>query len=204
MPTQTFFRLPAEKRERLTEAAWKEFTTVRLAEASINRIIHGAQIPRGSFYQYFADKEDLFFYLLDTMYEECLVLAGEALSEARGDLFDAVPLVFDRLFGGETREKLAREMELLRVNDTMDMSQILVERAQPGPKLEELLRQADPSGFRQTDEAFFREVVVLLIFNLMYAMREMLCGGELAEQRERLCTRVDIVRRGSLREERLA
>ena len=45
--------------------------------------------------------------------------------------------------------------------------------------------------------------MVLLIFNLMYAMREMLCGGELAEQRERLCTRVDIVRRGSLREERL-
>ena len=204
MPTQTFFRLPAEKRERLTEAAWEEFTRVRLAEASINRIIHSAQIPRGSFYQYFEDKEDLFFYLLDTMYEECLILAGEVLTEARGDLFAAVPLVFDRLFGGELHEKLAREMELLRLNNTLDMSQILVERAQPGPKLQDLLRQADASGFRRTDEAFFREVVELLIFNLMYAMRDMLCGGDFAAERARLCSRVDIVRRGSLREERIS
>ena len=204
MPTQTFFRLPEEKRERLTAAAWEEFTRVSLAEASINRIVHSAQIPRGSFYQYFADKEDLFFYLLDAMYDECLVLAGEALAEARGDLFDAVPKVFDRLFDGMIREKLAREMELLRLNNTMDMSQILVERAQPGPRLEGLLRQADVSGMRRTDEAFFREVVELLIFSLMYAMRDMLCGGDFAAERARLGLRVDIIRRGSLREERIS
>ena len=204
MPTQTFFRLPAEKRERLTEAAWKEFTSVSFIDASINRIVRDAQIPRGSFYQYFEDKEDLFFYLLDAMYDECLVLADEALTEAGGDLFDAVPLVFDRLFDGAIRAKLAREMELLRLNNTMDMSQILVERAQPGPRLESLLRQADASGFRQADESFFREVVELLIFNLMYAMRDMLCGGDFAAERARLCSRVDIVRRGSLREERIS
>ena len=203
MPTQTFFRLPEEKRARLTAAAWEEFTRTPFSEASINRIIHSAQIPRGSFYQYFEDKEDLFFYLLDTLYDACLALAGEALSEAGGDLFDATPAVFDRLFGGEVRQELTQGMELLRMNDTMDMSQILVERAQPGPKLEALLRRADASGFRRTDEAFFREVVVLLIFNLMFAMREMLCGGDFAAQRERLCSRIEIVRRGSLREERL-
>ena len=81
------------------------------------------------------------------------------------------------------------------------VGQILVERAKPGPALEALLRRADVSRLRQTDEAFFREVVELLIFNLMYAMREMLCGGDFAMQRARLCSRVDIVRRGSLREE---
>ena len=34
MPTQTFFRLPEEKRERLTEAAWEEFMSVPFADAS--------------------------------------------------------------------------------------------------------------------------------------------------------------------------
>ena len=201
MPTQTFFRLPEEKRARLTEAAWKEFTSVRFADASINRIVRDARIPRGSFYQYFGGKEDVFFLLLDSLYEACLSLAAGALDEAKGDLFDAVPLVYDRLFSDVSRRKLARGMELLRRNDTMDISQLLVERARPGPQLDALLQRADLSNFRRADEAFFRDVVTLLIFNLMFSMREALCGGQLAAERERLCARVDIVRQGSVKKE---
>lgn len=200
MPTQTFFRLPAEKRERLTQAAWREFSSVRLSEASINRIVRDAQIPRGSFYQYFADKDDLFFHLLDTLYGSCLALAENALRQARGDLFDAVPLAFDRLFSDAARQELARGMELLRRNDTMDMSQILIERAKPCPQLEELLRQADVSALRQDDQSFFHDVVALLIFALMAAMREVLCGGSFEAERARLCSRVELVRRGSTKE----
>ena len=59
MPTSTFFRLPEEKRERLMDAAWAEFTSTSFTDASINRIIHSARIPLGSFYQYFQYKEDL-------------------------------------------------------------------------------------------------------------------------------------------------
>ena len=65
MPTGTFFRLPEEKRMRLVESAWEEFTHISYADVSINKIIQAAGIPRGSFYQYFDGKEDLFFYLLD-------------------------------------------------------------------------------------------------------------------------------------------
>ena len=63
MPTGTFFRLPEEKRMRLMESAWEEFTHISYADVSINKIIQAAGIPRGSFYQYFDGKEDLFFYL---------------------------------------------------------------------------------------------------------------------------------------------
>ena len=69
MPTATFFRLPEEKRERLIEACWSELTRVRFNEVSINRIIAAAHIPRGSFYQYFEDKEELIRYLLEDMRE---------------------------------------------------------------------------------------------------------------------------------------
>ncbi|MCR5825540.1 MAG: TetR/AcrR family transcriptional regulator [Oscillospiraceae bacterium] len=201
MPTQTFFRLPEEKRTRLTQAAWQEFSSVRFSEASINRIVHAAQIPRGSFYQYFADKDDLFFFLLDTLYEDCLTLASEALERAEGNLFDAVVIVFDLLFTGKTQQELAQGMELLRRNDTMDMSQVLFDRSRHCAKLEELLCRADIDMLRRNDAAFFRDVATLLISNLMLAMREMLCGGSYEAERATLCTRVDIVQRGSTKEE---
>ena len=38
------------------DAAWAEFTSTSFTDASINRIIHSARLPRGSFYQYFQDK----------------------------------------------------------------------------------------------------------------------------------------------------
>ena len=64
MPSTTFYNLPEEKRERLMAAARAEFLRVPYEDASINRIIREAGIPRGSFYMYFTDKEDLVRYLM--------------------------------------------------------------------------------------------------------------------------------------------
>lgn len=64
MPKQTFFNLSEEKKSRLLEAAYAEFSKVSLEEASINVIVQQSDISRGSFYQYFEDKEDLYFYCL--------------------------------------------------------------------------------------------------------------------------------------------
>ena len=65
MPKQTFFNLPEEKRQHLIEAAKKEFSQVPLMKASVANIIKMAGIPRGSFYQYFENIEDLYSYLLE-------------------------------------------------------------------------------------------------------------------------------------------
>lgn len=70
MPTDTFFRLPTEKRQRIFQAAITEFASHSYKEASINRIIKEAQIPRGSFYQYFDGKEDLFFHIFEQISKE--------------------------------------------------------------------------------------------------------------------------------------
>ena len=48
MPTERFLRLPKEKIEAIRIAAAKEFIRVPLEEASINRIVHDANISRGS------------------------------------------------------------------------------------------------------------------------------------------------------------
>lgn len=64
MPTRTFFDLPAERRDRLVEAAIGEFAERSFAEASLSRIARRSRIPKGSFYQYFEDKLDLYRWLI--------------------------------------------------------------------------------------------------------------------------------------------
>lgn len=59
VPKETFFNLAEEKKEKIINAAKKEFKRVPLEQASIKNIVEDAGIARGSFYQYFESKEDL-------------------------------------------------------------------------------------------------------------------------------------------------
>ena len=63
MPTQTFFHLPKENKK-TNRGCENRVSRVPLKEASIANIVKLADIPRGSFYQYFEDKEDLYFITL--------------------------------------------------------------------------------------------------------------------------------------------
>jgi len=87
MPKQTFFHLAADKQETLILAAKEEFSRVPLHGASIANIIKSAGIPRGSFYQYFDDKEDLYFYLLSEISKKNTERFLSILKENNGDLF---------------------------------------------------------------------------------------------------------------------
>jgi AcrR family transcriptional regulator len=72
MPKNTFFNLPEEKRERIIEAAIDEFAEYTYHKASINRIVEKSDIAKGSFYQYFKDKKDLFKYIIELSSEKKL------------------------------------------------------------------------------------------------------------------------------------
>jgi AcrR family transcriptional regulator len=87
MPKPTFFNLPKEKQDLLMNVAKKEFSRVPFYEASISNIIKEAGIPRGSYYQYFEDKEDVFFYLLDIFSQHSYELFISFLKRNDGDLF---------------------------------------------------------------------------------------------------------------------
>ena len=87
MPKKTFFRLPAEKQQRLLKAAHAEFSRVPFNEASVSNIIKAAEIPRGSFYQYFEDKADIFFYDLSLLRDSSKQDLEQLLLDTKGDLF---------------------------------------------------------------------------------------------------------------------
>lgn len=90
MPRLTFFNLPDHKKQTLLDAAIEEFSRVPLQDASIANIVKAADIPRGSFYQYFENKEDLYLYLLEVELKEKRNKYITKLEEHHGDIFHAV------------------------------------------------------------------------------------------------------------------
>ncbi len=89
MPKATFLNLPVEKQTLLLNAAKVEFSRAPLHEASISNIVKEAGIPRGSFYQYFEDKEDVFFYLLEGESKRVIENFYSLLKINNGELFES-------------------------------------------------------------------------------------------------------------------
>jgi AcrR family transcriptional regulator len=64
VPKPTFWNLPEAKRTRITDLAIAEFARWPYPQASLSRIVQQAGIAKGSMYQYFADKFDLYHWLV--------------------------------------------------------------------------------------------------------------------------------------------
>lgn len=80
MPTQTFLNLDKEKQERIIDAAINEFSLRSYDEAKISNIIRDSKIPRGSFYQYFIDKMDIYKYIFTKMGEKKMLSMGDSIN----------------------------------------------------------------------------------------------------------------------------
>lgn len=116
MPKQTFFNLPKEKRDRIIAVAKEVFSKNSYEEASINQIVKLAQIPRGSFYQYFEDKDDLYGYLSSQMFLRLINAARQKLPECDYDPFKLseqfLPSWLEELFIGEDSSFYYRRLEM--------------------------------------------------------------------------------------------
>ncbi len=62
MPKKTFLRLDEDKQERVVRAAISEFHENGFEKAKIEAIADNAGVAKGSIYQYFEDKKELFMY----------------------------------------------------------------------------------------------------------------------------------------------
>lgn len=78
MPNQTFFNIPDQKRQIITDIAIAEFAAHDYKSASITKIVRQAKIAKGSFYQYFEDKKELYIYLVDLATQEKLAFLQKA------------------------------------------------------------------------------------------------------------------------------
>lgn len=134
MPKDTFFNLDGAKQKKIFEAAVDEFSQRRFSEASINQVVKNAKISRGSFYQYFDNKEDLYLYTLKQIGKEKLNIisrVGELKPDA--DFFDGYIYMFRAaLEWSIEKPKYYRIGMLMELDDSRFVSE---------------LRKALPEGF---------------------------------------------------------
>ena len=109
MPTPTFYNLPEVKRRHFLDIAIDEFAAHDYNQASISRIVARAGIAKGSLYQYFADKRDLYFYLLELASAEKSAFFTAFPMDTAGDLFAYLRDMFRAGLGFEfSNPKLAQ------------------------------------------------------------------------------------------------
>lgn len=163
MPKELFLTLPSEKQARILEAALIEFSKEKFYDASINQIIKTADISRGSFYQYFEDKEDLFFYILGNIVEnQGAAFINRMLQNRPGEVFLVYRelLIFNLSMLSDVKYKGLFKNLYLSMNYQLQekVAQIFSE------KRRKLLSKA-PLGFKKElgyEERYFKELINIM------------------------------------------
>lgn len=70
MPNPAFFNLSEDKKDLIISVAIEVFSSANYDTASINQICKKSNIAKGSFYQYFTDKLDLYIYIMTLAIEK--------------------------------------------------------------------------------------------------------------------------------------
>lgn len=196
MPSSTFFNLPEAKREKLLSAARAEFSRTSYGETSINRIIREAGIPRGSFYMYFTDKEDLFLYLMRS-YGERVEALLEALLEAHsGDPFAAALALFDHMQARWEEEQYQELFQIIRQNEQIRPN-IFLCRGEEGV-VARLRDKIDLSLLNLQEEQDLGYILLLLLSVTGGALMRA-ASGEAPAARTQLVHLFAILRRGAAR-----
>lgn len=147
MPKQTFFNLGPAKREAIIDAAVREFARQPYEQASLTKIVETCGIAKGSMYQYFDGKRDLYLYIVDLAYEGKRRYVGKAFEEG-GDIFTVLeeyyrqsyqfaqdhPLFHQvaNKFWDSKAEELHGELEKGRLSRAKDFAEFLSEAMTSG------------------------------------------------------------------------
>lgn len=90
MPTKLFFELNRDKQIKILSAAISEFATHGYTNSSTNSIVKNCGISKGSLFKYFDNKEELYFYILDTVTAEFAESIGAQAVNLSHELFERI------------------------------------------------------------------------------------------------------------------
>lgn len=198
MPTETFYRLPEQKRQRLLDAIRRELVRVPFSKLSVNRVIRDAEIPRGSFYQYFADREDLYRYVISDYAAFMETSVKQALIDSRGDIFSAT------LAGFEITVLFAKQQEnmmlLANLFSEVDFKRFFSEgcpHERPMFVTSELLPLIDVTRLEIKSPEDISEMLEILISMARFSAFELFSAADRENEiREKLHRKIEILKRG--------
>lgn len=206
MPSNTFFNLTKEKQNNIIEASLKEFKRVLLKDASINKIIKDANIPRGSFYNYFEDINDLYVYSISEYKASFIGIIEESLKEKKGDLTEATLKIYDKTIYKCTKDEDKQLIKNIFLNlnyNVLIKNRLECEQLGDKYRLIELLEKIDKTKLKIETEEELLYILDIIIDFLMHGFIEIfLDNKETDEVREKIKKQLDILKRGIYREEK--
>jgi AcrR family transcriptional regulator len=90
MPSDTWWNLELPKRQFIIDACLTEFAAHNIESASLSTIVKEIGIAKGSMYQYFTDKEELYIYILKYAHDQLVSQLRNHMPIAvfaQGDMF---------------------------------------------------------------------------------------------------------------------
>lgn len=87
MPKSTFTKLPTSKKTFFIETALAVFAQQGYDQVSLDKLVGILGIAKGSIYQYFENKKDLYFYLVEYANAQKQQFVAAHLPTAEGDFF---------------------------------------------------------------------------------------------------------------------
>ncbi len=200
MPRDTFHNLTKEKREKIIKAARDEFTEHEFVKCRVSNIIKNAGIPRGSFYQYFEDLEDLYFYLIEDLFNS-IHGAGERYASQTNDIFEFSYISFDYDYSAFINDKRHRFM--MNVLKSLSQYEEHVNRFQK-QRLEyisSVLNQMDLTNIKYKEEADLIKMYQFIQDTKRVVIRKSMIDNLTPEQaKEEFKWYVDILKNGLLEE----
>lgn len=174
MIKKTFYNLPEEKKQRITDAIMHEFSSSTTEKVSINRIIKTANISRGSFYQYFDDKVDLVEVLTKKFIDLSIEGAYTALKSSNGDIFYTYERLFDIItdFANDSKQKIILKnlLKNLRANDDL-ISEYLLNRFNGFASLQEVSKHFNRDNLKyksESDVTCLSQILVQVLKNAIF------------------------------------
>lgn len=207
MIKKTFYNLPEEKRQRVTEAIVDEFANVEDDKVSINRIVQKANISRGSFYQYFDDKLDLVEVLIRSYLNMVIDDLRRAIISSDGDIFYTFECVYDIIVGlskDERNRKVLRNLiSNIRANNNLVSDYIVKRYIKQYKSIEEFIDITDEfsrKSFRfKSDEdlTYLQQILTSVLKNEIYNFYVFDTDPE--ETKSRYLRKLYIIKQGALK-----
>ncbi len=201
MPKKTFENLSDEKKKRIFDAAVQEFSNRRFSEASINQIIKTAEISRGSFYQYFHNKEDIYLYMITEISKSKMDVMGRTEEQnPEADFFEIYIKMFQEgLQWSRSNPDYYRVGLLMELDDSRFIHKLQAMAAEGLKSLSNLIERDKRRGLIKPEVDSQLVVEMLYTLNMNLLMKDFMSGLE-ENMEKRFINMVEIIRGGIARD----
>lgn len=146
-----FNNLKPEKQKQIINAAIKEFVRNGFEKTSTNEIVKRANISKGSLFNYFNSKKDLYLYLIEYS-SKAIVNLNEEIDLSETDLFKRIERVALQKF--YVQQKYPQAFEFLastKQEESVEVKDIIKQRLNPiyNQAINKLYKDIDYSKFRE-------------------------------------------------------